>query len=273
MSLKKHLILVLAPLALLAALFLPTQALAKSGTYVFDEYEALTEEQFNELESMGASYADKYHVGVYLLFTESLGPNESSSSGRNKFARDYFESNNLGVGSNKDGIILAVAVQSRKYVTVKHFVNKSADPFSDDSVDTMESSVKEKLKENKWYEGATAYYSTVGNHLEYFAKNGKQWTSTHIISTIIKAAVTLGVPLIVAYAVTRHYKDAMLTAHLQTEASNYLDEDSFSLSSQSDIFVNRVVTSTPRPKHDDDNDGGGWSDMGDGFSGSGGGDF
>ncbi len=272
MKLKKHLILILAPLALFAALFLPTQALAQSGTYVFDEQEILSSTEFSKLEDKGKTYASTYKVGVYFLFTDSMGTNESSKSGRNEFARNYYEKHNLGVGSNKDGIIFVVAVKSRKYVTVKHFTNSSTDPFSNDSVDLIESNVKDEIKDNKWYKGACAYYDTVGEHLQYFSEHGKQWEEASLLAPLIKLGVTLLVPLAVAIGVVTTNKSAMLTARLQTEASSYLDAGSFSLSRQSDVFVNRTITSTPRPK-DNDSDGGGWSDMGDGFSGSGGGDF
>lgn len=271
MSPRNHLLLCLACLALVACAFVPNLAFAQSGTYVFDEMDILTSSEFEQLESQAQDYATEYGVGTYLLITSSMGSGESSGSGRNEFARDYIESHSLGVGTNRDGIIFVIAVQSRKYVTVKHFPDESTDPFSDDSVDTMESNVKSQLKKDRWFEGAWAYYSTVGEHMEYFAQNGEQWTEPHVLGPIIKIAATLIIPLVAAYGVVRNNKAAMRTARMQTEASNYLDDKSFSLSAASDVFVNQTITAVPRPKAK--SSGGGWSSMGGGYKGSGGGSF
>ncbi|MDO4537335.1 MAG: TPM domain-containing protein [Coriobacteriales bacterium] len=275
MKLKKHLLLACLPFALLASLLFPGQAFAKMGTYVFDEMNVLTNSEFEELESAGSKFAEQYQVGAYLLITYGMGVDDEKSSPdeRNEFARAYYLNNNLGVGPNKDGILLVIAVGSREYVTIKHFTNSSADPFSDDSVDDMESAVKDELSDNLWYEGADAYYENVGDYLSYFAEHGEQWESPNIIGPVIKIGATILVPVLIAYGVVRNNKNAMQTARRQTEAEDYLKPGSYALSAQSDVFVNRTITSTPRPKSKDNDDGGGWSDMGGGFSGSGGGDF
>ena len=64
----------------------------------------------------------------------------------------------------------------------------------------------------------------------------------------------------------------MKTAREQTEASNYLDRDSLSLSVSNDEFVTTTLAVVPIPKKEEGG-GGGFSDMGGGFSGSGGGKF
>lgn len=266
--------LVLIPLALFALLLFPANALARTGNYVFDEAGVLSNSEFSELESIASSYEDKYNVGVYLLYSNNMsGYDEDSASGRNEFARDYYLEHDLGVGSEKDGIIYVVAVQPRKYVTVKHFNNKATDPFSSDSVNKLESEAKNDLKKDRWYEAGRTYYDVVGSHLEYFSKNGKQWTEPHIAGLLVKIVATISIPIMIAFGITSSEKNAMKTAHIQTEAGNYLDTNSFNLRISTDNFVNRTMSVVPIPKHDDHDSGGGWSDMGGGFSGSGGGDF
>ena len=273
MRLKKRLLIALLPLALFFVALLPSTAWAQTGHYVFDTNDTLSEEEFTELETKGAQYADKYHVGVYLLFTSDMGADEDSKSGRNEFGRDYYLQHNLGEGPGKDGIILVVATQSRKYVTVKHFDDKANDPFSKDYVSDMESEVKSELKHNNWFDGASVYYQRTEDALDYFAKNGKQWSEPHVIGTVIKIAATVLVPLFIAHGIVSREKQAMLTARMQTEAANYLDPNSFNIRVSTDTFVDRHLSVTPIPKHEDHDSGGGWSDMGGGFSGSGGGDF
>ena len=276
MRIRKKLLLALAPIALFVALFIPSAALAQTGTYVFDKNDVLSQSEFSQLETQGAQYADTYKVGVYLLITDSMGQSgKVSSSERTAFAINYFDSNSLGIGSNKDGIILVIAKESRQYVTVKHFVNKTTDPFSDDSVDTMEDEVKSYLKNDNWFQGSKSYYDIVGEHLAYFAKNGRQWKEPHPIVTIIKIAATLLIPLMIALGVVSSEKNAMKTARMQTEASNYVKPDGFVLRTSTDTFLHSSLSVIPIPKHDssDSDSGGGWSDSGGGYSSSGGGDF
>lgn len=278
MKLRRSLLIALLPLTLLLAVLVPATiatpiALAQSGTYVFDWQNILTQDEFNELETTAEQYADEYQTGVYLLITDNLGSNQGSASGRNEFGRDYMENHQLGVGSNRNGIILCVATEGRKYVTVKHYLDSSEDPFSNDSVDYMEEEVVDHLSDNEWYEAAEEYYDIIGDHLEYFARNGKQWTEPHVMGSIIKIAATLLIPLFIALGIVSSEKKAMQTANMQTEASNYLNHDSFELRVKTDRFVNRTMTVTAIPKDDDKDSGGGWSSMGGGYSGSGGGSF
>ena len=270
----KRLLLALLPLAFFALCLLPSKALAQSGKYVFDENNTLSQSEFDELEKQGAQYADKYHTGVYLLYTNNMGPDEGSGSGKREFARKYYESNKLGEGAGKEGILFVVATQSRKYVTLKHFDDKSKDPYSNDAVNDLESDAKSSLKDNKWFEAGQSYYDDVGVYLESFAKTGKQWTKPHMVTTLIKIAATILIPLLIAILVVRNEKNAMLTARIQTEAGKYLDSNSVNLRVSNDVFVDRSLSVVPIPKNDSsDNDSGGWSDMGGGFSGSDGGDF
>lgn len=278
MKLRRNLLIALLPLSLLLAAvvpaaLVPSVALAQSGTYVFDSQNILTQDEFNELETTATQYADTYQTGVYLLLTDNLGLYQESSSGRNQFGIDYMEDHQLGVGSNRNGIILCVATEGRKYVTVKHYPDSSEDPFSDDSVDYMEEEVVDYLSDNDWYGAAEEYYDIIGDHLEYFDKNGKQWTEPHIMGSIIKVAATLLIPLFIAFGIVSSEKDAMLTAKMQVEASNYLDHDSFKLRVKTDQFIKRTMAVTPIPQNDDKDSGGGWSSSGGGYSGSGGGSF
>lgn len=263
--------------ALVMSLVFATTALAKTGTYVFDETNVLSDEQFQELESLGAKYADQYKTGVYLLFCDNMGADGDSGSGRREFVRSYYTEHGLGYGDSKDGILLAIATTQRKLTCVKEYKDKSKDPFSDDAVERISDNAKEELKENHWYDAARSYYDDAGADLDYFATYGKQWKEPSTISSVIKIGVTIVVPLAVAAMVVSSEKKAMRTAVMQTEAQQYVNPNSFVLITSNDTFTHRTMDVTPIPKNDDNDSGGGgdggWIDMGDGFSGYDGGDF
>lgn len=257
--------------ALFATLF-AVPAYAESGSYVFDEVGVLTSSEFQSLEQQGADYASKYGIGVYIQFTDMMnGDMNPSSSERNEYGRQVYLQKGLGVGPGKNGILVVVAVQSRDYVTVKHFDDSSQDPFSDSAVDALEGKYTAELSDNDWYEAAQYYYDTVGEQMEYFAATGKQWTEPNLLSLLLKILATLGIPAVVAFGIVGNDKSKMKTAREATEASDYLDRATLNLTVSTDQFVNTTMTVAPIPKAE--KSGGGWSNMGGGFSGSGGGKF
>lgn len=260
--------------ALFATLF-AVPAYAQSGSYVFDEQNVLSSSQFQTLEQKGADYASEYGIGVYWVFTDTMDGNMNpTSSERNNYARQFYQSHSLGVGSGKNGIIAVVAVKSRDYTTVKHFDNSGEDPFSDECAKALEEEYKSYLSDNDWYGGAKAYYDLAGEQMAYFKATGKQWTEPDPISLLIKVLAALGIPAAVAASSVRRDKEAMATAHEKHEASDYIDQSSLRLSVADDRFITTTVSVVPLPDDDDDRGGGGgWSDMGGGFSGTGGGKF
>ena len=259
--------------ALFAALFaVPALAYAESGSYVFDEVGVLSPSEFQSLEQRGADYANQYGIGVYVQFTDTMnGDMDPSSDERNEYGRQVFLQKGLGVGPGKNGILMVVAVQSRDYVTVKHFDDSSQDPFSDSGVDAMEEAYTSRLGNDDWYGAARSYYDSAGEQMEYFAATGKQWTEPDLIGLILKILATLGIPAVAAIGFVTGEKGKMKTAVEASEASSYLDRDSFQLTVSNDQFVNTTMTVAPIPK--EEKSSGGWSDMGGGFSGSGGGKF
>ena len=148
-----------------------------AGTYVFDNYGLFSAEQRATLEERAAVLARRYNVGVYLLVVDKMnGLDNPSSSQRTGFAVDYYRTNELGLGSGKDGIMLTLAVDSRDYVTIGY--GQSVNMLSNDGIEKMEEVVKGELRNNNWYAGANKYYGAIGNQLEYFKTYGKAWTDT-----------------------------------------------------------------------------------------------
>ncbi|MBR3318335.1 MAG: TPM domain-containing protein [Atopobiaceae bacterium] len=258
-------------IAFVAALS-PSIAMAKTGSFVYDQMDLLDESEFNELESQAKDYAEKYNMGVYLLTCDNMGMSDPDPDDRNNFARSFYTEHHLGVGPNKDGILFVIASVSRDYVTLKHIGTSNNDPFSNDCVKEIESNVTDYLHDDDWSGGAKAYYDTVDSQLKYYSDHGKAWRRPNTVGLLLKIAFTILLPLLITLLVIKTEKDAMKTARMQTNAGAY-EGNALQLDVSRDIFTHRTHSITPKPKHNDSDSGGGWSDMGGGFSGSGGGKF
>ena len=255
-------------------------AQGQSGTYVFDERQLFTAEQFATLEAKGAELASKYNMGVYFLTTDYMdGLSNPSSSQRTNYATTFYKEHKLGLNPASgtdygDGIMFVIAADSRDYVTIAY--GQGSYSFSDKGIETMENAVLDNIKDHKdnWYGAATTYYDQVGRQLDYYDRHGKAQKPLGLLDYAIRIFIFIGIPLIVTFFVIRKWESDMKTAVEQSEAGNYLDAGSLTLTRQDDQFVNTTLVATPKPKSNDSGGGGGWGGGGGGgFSSSGGGKF
>ncbi len=254
-----------------------------NGTYVIDDYKLFSDEQRTALEAKATQLAEQYNMGVYLLVVDKMnGLDNPTSAQRTNFATSFYRAHGLGLNKNGndygDGIMLVLAVKSRDYVTIAY--GQGSYSFSDEGIEAMEEAVKDELKSDDWVDGAEAYYSKIGEQLEYYSVKGEPWTEPDPLSFFLKILAILGIPAGAAFTKINGEKSAMKTAREQTGASSYLDAGSFELTHSDDQFVNTSLTVTPRPKETDHDSGGGgfggggWGGGGGGgFSSSGGGKF
>lgn len=296
----KRIVSALFTLALCLSMAFAPMAYAAQTPYVIDQRGVLDSSQAAQLESQAEAMASKYNIGVYLLLVDDVG----SKSARN-YAKDYYKSNDLGVGSLKAGILFLIAVDSRDYVTVTYgdAGGKTipdaggVDAFTDARIQNMESDIIKYLKNNDWSGAAKVYYSDAEETLAYLAEHGEPMNnyrlnhdndsgsdeeSDGLFGKVVGLLAAIGLPGIAAAAKVSGQKKAMQTAREASEAGDYLQRGSLTLVESDDQFVNTTVTVAPIPKHDDDDKGsfgGGFGGFGsssidfDGFGGSSGGKF
>ena len=241
-----------------------------NGTFVTDAYGLFSDSQRATLEAKATELAETYNMGVYLLIVDKMnGLDNPTQAQRTNFATSFYRANNLGLGSGRDGIMFVIAVDSRDYVTIAY--GQGSYSFSDEGVAVMEDAIREKLADNRWYDGCEVYYDKIGEQLEYYSIKGEPWTEPDFISFVLKILAILGIPAGVAFSSVRRQEDAMFTAREKTEASNYLVRNSLVLTQSTDQFSHTTHVVTPIPQHESSSSGGGGSSFGGGGWGGGGG--
>lgn len=255
-------------------------AQGQTGTYIYDERELFTPDQFETLEARAAELASKYDMGVYFLTTDYMnGLSDPTSSQRTDYATTYYKEHSLGLnptgGKNYgDGIMFVIAADSRDYVTIAY--GQGSYSFSDKGIEAMEEAVLDNIKDHRdnWYGAATTYYDQIGSQLAYYEKHGKAQEPLDWFDWAIRLFIILGIPLIVTFIIIGKWKAEMKTAIEKGEAGNYLDPGSVVVTKQNDQFLRTTHIVTPKPKDSDSGGGGGWGGGGGGgFSSSGGGKF
>ena len=267
--------------ALLVVCAMVTPALAKgyndiSTTYVRDHYQLLSDSTLQSMEAEAESLSDTYKCDVYLTIVDDLGSYTSSR----QFAEAYWNYYDLGRGTNKDGIMFLIAVDSRDYVTITHGQGTTGGItiFTDYRIEQIEDAIVEELKGNNWVAGCEAYLEKATETFEFYTEHGEPWDSNNDpenawIALLIKILVTILVPLLIAAAICALWASQMKTARLATEASSYLERGSLVLTRQTDHFLRTTRVVTKIEKSDSSSGGGGSTVSDSGFGGSSGGKF
>lgn len=262
----------LACTAMLLVLCLAPGLARAADAFVIDEYGLLSDDQAATLEKQAEAIAEESGIGAYLLITDSIGGSyNATSSERNSFAQQYFFGNSLGLGSNHDGVLFVIAVDSRDYVTWGNGLPWT-EALSKKGVETLEEAVTSHLSDDDWYGGCAAYYREVGSQLHYYVLHGKAEEPLDLVDWLIRLGIVFGIPLIVAIGYVVSGISAMRTAKRKTEAGDYLQSGSLVVTQATDRFLHTTHTATKRSDDNDSGGGGGWGGGGS-FGGSGGGKF
>ncbi len=260
------------------ALVMCTAAFASGSKYIIDKYELLDSATQQSMEAQAKSMASAYDMGTYLLIVDDIG----SKSARD-FAKGYWNKKDLGVGSNKSGILFLIAVDSRDYVTITH--GQALDTFTDYRIDAMEEDIVDYLANDEWEDACQVYLDDCQETFEFKATHNVAMdydtdpsSSSHDDSVIgfddlaIPAGIAFVIALIVMICVRLALKAQLKSVDAQDSAHAFMNRP-VDIMHAGEVFGGTVVTKTPIPKSNNSSGGGGsWSDSG-GFGGSSGGKF
>lgn len=231
-----------------------TYHIASEGGY-------LTEDEVLDLETKAAEISEKYNCGVYAVIVQDYTAYGSGSV--YDYATEYYNSFGLGMGEGKDGILLLLSMADRDYALVCHG-DAAHEAFSEYAQDKLSDAFLDDFGDDDWYGGMDDYITTAGEYLA-MASDGTPMTASNDPAAqrralIIKLAVVILVPLILALIVCLIFRSQMKPVKMQDSAGEYLI-GGVKYSERSRSFSHETVTRVPLPKDDGDHHSGG------GFSG------
>ena len=243
-----------------------TVAHAQTGTYVIDEYGLLSESDFSSLESQAESISSKSDVGTYLLVVGDIG-----NSNVRDYAKNYYNSHNLGLGGSKSGILFLIAVNSRDYVTITY--GNGVTVYTDYTIEKLEDAVVSYLHEDEFVEGCEEYYTQCESATTYYEDNGTPLDSDNdpdenTSRLLMRLGISLIVALVIMIMVIMVLRGQMKSVAAGHNAENYLEKNGLNLTHSQDTYITTNVTRTAKPKNE-----GGSSVDSSGFGGSSGGKF
>ena len=218
---------------------------------VYDEAGILSEDELSSLTEFAESVSDEYKCSIVVAAVNNL----NGYSNIEKFADDFFDSNNLGYGQSDDGIMLIICMSTRDYAVLAD--GRGVDLFTDYGRDYIISQFKSKLSSGNYYGAFKTFINESVKLIKYYNSNGCAFDNYKPSSSDTNRAFSLkgviigllagiglgGVPL-------NRQKKSLQTVLAKANANDYTN-GSLRLSVNNDTFVTKNVTRTPIPRDAD----------------------
>ncbi len=208
--------------------------------YVFDVADMLSYDQWRELEDRAAEISETHNCGVYFAFVEDY--TETGADDIYEAAYSAYHSSKLGMGEDRDGIIVVLSMKERDYAMFV-YGEYGEYAFSEYGCEQLEGEFLSYFGNDDWYGGVSAYLEACDEYLT-LADEGKP------VRANAMWGICLGVVLsfMVSGAVCTKLKKKMVNVQEKTEANAYVTAGGLALTEQSDIYTHTTETRTKKEK-------------------------
>jgi len=258
----KKILLSILLIFILSFIFTP-EAQAIELDLVEDLAGVLSAEQSDALLKRAEAVSSKYRCDVMIITVEEMTDND----GAYLWARHIYEDYNLGYGDEKSGILLFLSIAERDYALIAYGFGNTA--FTDYGKDIMlDNHILPLLRNNRYYDAFSAYIDKAEEFLS-MARDGTPFDRHNSPEAarnalMIKLAVVILLPLLIAFLICSVWKGQMKTARPALTACNYIPPGGFQLTASADTFLYQTRTQV---KIERSSSSGGTSTDSRGFSG------
>ncbi len=241
-------------LCLALVLGLGLSASAAGIGYVTDTAGILSAEDAAALNEQAQTVSEFYDCGVYIIVVDDYTNYVNGDIAA--FSEAVYNSYALGMGAERNGIVLALSMAERDYDLCAYgdFAHYA---FTDYGKGKLADTFLDNFRNNDWLGGFNDYIANSislmdmakqGNPLDIIVYDEQPekpgWDAFEIV-------LIVAVPSLIALAVCAVFAAQMKTAKTQSYAMNYVAEGRANLSIRTDRFLNRSVVRT-RVRSDDD---------------------
>ncbi len=273
---KRTLHTMLVSLVLLFSFCVPVFAAEQS---VFDYAGLLSDSEIDDIESWCEAMRNDWDIDLAFLTTDDTEGMEVR-----EYGAQFFLENDLGVGSDQDGVIFVLDMDTREGQIVTHGL--AINIYTDYYIDKMWDNMVSYLSDGDYYGAFYSLYEDMDyyageyqkylNDPDYVSEYEEEYGDDGGISPL-RVILALVIGLIGGGIWISHLKSQMNNVKPFTDGTAYLTENGYHLERDESNFARTYTTSVPIPD-DDDNDsswGGGSSTFSSGDSdfGGGGGKF
>ena len=229
---------------LISVLVVPLHVFAYAPAVV-DEADCLSEAEEERLTERINKLRDTYEMDVAIVIED-----EMSRSSAEAAADDWYDYNGYGIGTNDDGILFYVSVDSRKYHFSTYAEGENA--FNENGIAYLKRSVEPYLKEDDFSGACFEYVARAEEMLPMWA-DGHPYNEKPPKKLFIPVLIVIFLPIIVAGGWMMIRLAKMDTVNKQMMANNYIKPGGMNVSNSKDIFLYSHITRTEKPKETSSN--------------------
>lgn len=228
--------------------------------YIFDNSDLLTFDEWEKLEARAADISQRHGCGVYVAFVDDF---TEYGYGNDVYKTTYqlYHANELGMGENRDGIIILLSMAERDYAMFVYGTYAET-AFNSYGQEKLEKAFLGNFKEDDWYGGVSNYLSTCDEYLTR-ADAGKPVRE----SPALLIAIAVVASCLLSGAICLFLKRSMKTVHQKVEANEYVAPSGLQMSKQYDRYTHTTEVRSKISSSDDSSSSGTSSCSGGGGSG------
>lgn len=250
-------------ISLLLALCLSATVYASPDRFVSDEAGLLTPEQLAHLERLAQESSQELECGIYIRIVEDF--TDLGSYDIEYAAQDLYEQSDMGLGSDRDGILLLLSMEERDY-TIYSGGSFGQKAMNDYAAAELSLSFLDDFKNDSWYDGLKDFIQE-GARILSDGRSGKTHTvnsdggyvTAGVIGLLVISAIAGGVTVLVLVG-------QLKSVRKKTQANDCVPQGGVQVTHRSDIYTH--TTRSRRKIERNDSSGGGHSHVGTSGGGS-----
>ena len=221
-----------------------------SMRYIFDLAGCLSSDSRTKLEARAEEISTRHSCGVYVAFVDDY---KVYSQGGDVYEGTYrfYHDKQLGMGDGRDGVIVLLSMQNRKYAMFIYGEN-AAYAINGYGAEQLEGRFLGQFSDGNWYIGAAEYLTACDEYLG-LAEAGKPVRE----SPWAVIAIVVIVSCLIASGVCKVLKMNMKTVRRGAAADEYVTGEGLALTESSDRFMYTTETRTKIKSDSSDGGGGG----------------
>lgn len=222
---------------------------------VYDAADILTPAEEQSLSSRLETISNSQRCQVSVVIVNGLGGKSITA-----FTDDFYDANGYGYGTNKDGVMLLLDMDSRDmHITTTGY---GAVAFTDYGIEKAFDDFRSYLSDGA-YAKAFDRFADISDRYLTLARNGTPYdvenSPAEPIGKVTGGLISLGIGALIGLIAILIMQAGMKSAKKQYAAQNYVRAGSFNLTENFDMYLYTHTTVTPRPKNTGGSGGGGSS--------------
>lgn len=238
-------------ITLLLCIFPFTISFAAEGDRVLDKANLIEDSKEQLLREKIQTIANTYNFDVVILTVDSCEGKTPEA-----YADDAFDYGGYGLGDNRDGLLFLISMEDRDWHISTRGYGITA--FTDYGIQVLGEKLVPDLSDGNYYEAFDKLLEEVPYYMEE-AEGGRpvdtynnEESGKSSFPFIAVVAISCGIGIVTASIL----RGQMNTAKHQKLANEYVNKDSFKITSRQDVYLYSNVTKTKKPTENDDNGGG-----------------